>query len=189
MKRGLLILVALVVASSVFAFTAGTINPGGTVSFSSYKSNADEKPTTMLLFSPQVGYFVIDNLSLDLALQFSSENQAAGDFNSKYSSTGMALGLGGRYFYQNFYGGLALMYSSSSYESGNFDGGVTATYFNVMAGYLVPIAENVYIDLGLDFAKGFGNYGGKSYDNGPDVKNEMSDIGFNAGFQIFFPIR
>ena len=101
----------------------------------------------------------------------------------------MGLGLGGRYFFQNLYGGLGLMYSSSSYKSGIFEGGSTATYFNIKAGYLVPIVENVYIDLGLAFDKGFGNYGGKSYENGPDVKNEMSNIGLNAGFQIFFPTR
>ena len=59
MKKGLFILLALIIASSVCAFTKGTINPGGTVSFTSYKPNSDQKAITKFGITPQVGYFVI----------------------------------------------------------------------------------------------------------------------------------
>ena len=75
MKKGLFILLALIIASSVCAFTKGTINPGGTVSFTSHKPNSDEKAITMFSITPQVGYFVMDNLSADVLINYTYEGQ------------------------------------------------------------------------------------------------------------------
>lgn len=176
MKKGLLILLSLLVVTCVFAFDKGTINPGGTVSFSSAKAHSDADAYTVLAFSPQIGYFVIDNLSADLDLSLVSEKQ--GDDKASM----FAIGIGARYFYNNFYGGLGLMMMSSSYEDSWGNSDVSANFLNLKAGYMVPIVENVFVDAGLKYQMGFGEYGG---DGSGD--NESSVLTIGAGLQVFFP--
>lgn len=178
MKKGLLILLALLVVSSVFAFTKGTINPGGSVSFSSYKSFSDDEAMTTIAFMPQLGYFVVDNVAVDLLLNYTSMS-----YDEESGST-LGFGVGGRYFYSilpgKLYGGLGLLYNSDAYDDGVFDASVSSTFLNLKAGYLFPIAENVFIDFGAKYDMGFGSYGG---DGSGD--NEQSQLGINAGLQIF----
>lgn len=179
MRIGLIILMSLFVLSSLCAFEKGTINPGGSISYMSYKSNADdEDATNMLSIAPQVGYFFIDNLAADLLIDF--ENMSEGD----YKSSSLDIGIGGRYFYKNFYGGLGFMLTSWSWDDGDFDMKVSANYIDLKAGYLVPIVENVYIDLGVGYEMGMGEYGADG-----EGDNEESAFGFMAGFQIFFPFK
>jgi len=197
MKKGLLILLALIVASSVFAFTIGTINPGGTVSFTSNKHNSDHNDITMFSITPQVGYFVMDNISADVLLNYMYEGQEGGVQNLKYSSSLLGIGIGGRYFYPlapgKIYGGLDLLYNSLSWEDeyygGKDDGGWNAMYLGLKGGYLFPVVENVYVDFGLKYQMGLGDYGGDDYEDAPDEykENEESTFGINIGLQIFIP--
>ncbi len=203
MKKGLLVLLSLLVVTCMFAFEQGTINPGGVVSFSSYKPATTptdkESSTTNITFAPQVGYFVIDNVSVDLLLSYQSNSQGKSDYNSKNSGSRLGIGVGGRYFYQNFYGGLGLTYASSSskWTSSSTglvsESGYSGTYIGLKAGYLVPVVENVFVDLGMKYDMGFGSYGGKNYDVAgmPDdyKKNNESNISIGAGLQIYFPIK
>jgi hypothetical protein len=200
MKKGLLVLLSVLVVTCMFAFEQGTINPGGTVSFSSYKHATDPtyKPssTTNITFAPQIGYFVIENLCADLSLTIGSRSQGKSDYNNENSNSHLGIGIGGRYFYNNFYGGLGLKYvsNSDSWTSSagvKSDGGYNGTYLDLKAGYLVPIVENVFVDLGLKYNMGFGSYGGEDYKNTPDdyKKNNEGDISFGAGLQVFFPIK
>ncbi len=192
MKKGLLILLALIVASSVFAFTKGTINPGGTVSFTSNKLNSDQKAITIFSITPQVGYFVMDNLSADVLMNYTYVGQSKGDYNDEYSSSNLGLGIGGRYFYPlepgKIYGGLDFLYNSLSWESGPDDGSSNAMYLDLKGGYLIPVVENVYVDFGLKYQMGLGDYGGDDYEDAPDEykENEESTFGVNIGLQIFF---
>ena len=197
MKKGLFILLALIVASSVFAFTKGTINPGGTVSFTSNKPNSDEKAITMFSITPQVGYFVMDNLSADVLINYTYEGQSESDYNDEYSLSNLGLGIGGRYFYPlapgEIYGGLDFLYNSFSweeeYEGGKYDGGRNAMYLGLKGGYLFPVVENVYVDFGLKYQMGLGDYGGDDFEDVPDEykENEESTFGINIGLQIFIP--
>lgn len=169
MKTGLLVLLSLFVMTGLFAFEKGTINPGGYLSYTSYKENSDADAVNTLTIAPQVGYFVIDDLSVDVNLMYSSNDD----------DTGLGFGLGGRYFFPlGFYGGLGLMYESSSNGS-DWSG----TYLGLKGGYVLPLAEHVYADLGLHYDMGFGKYGG----DWDEVDNEESEFGFLAGLQIFFP--
>lgn len=192
MKKGLFILLALIVASSVFAFTKGTINPGGTVSFTSNKLNSDQKALTIFSITPQVGYFVMDNLSADVLINYTYEGQSKSDYNDEYSFSNLGLGIGGRYFYPlapgKIYGGLDFLYNTNSWESGSDDGGRNAMYLGLKGGYLFPVVENVYVDFGLKYQMGLGDYGGDDFENVPDEykKNEESIFGINIGLQIFF---
>jgi len=178
MKKGLLVLLALLVMSSVFAFTSRTVNPGGSVSFYSYKANSDADAMTVIAFLPQIGYFVVDNASVDLLLNYTYMSQ------DDVSASEMAIGVGGRYFYTispgKLYGGLGLLYSSTAYDDEDGDYSESSTFLNFKAGYLFPIAKNVYIDLGAKYDMGFGSYGGDG-----EGDNEQGQFGINAGFQIF----
>lgn len=178
MKKGLLILLALLVVSSVFAFTQGTINPGGSVSFYSYKYYSDDDATTVISLLPQCGYFVIDNLAVDLLLNYTTMNMDEQDVSN------LGVGVGGRYFYTilpgKLYGGLGFLYNSDSYDDDFVDYTASSTYLNIKAGYLVPIAKNVYLDFGAKYDMGFGSYGGDG-----EGDNEESQFGINAGLQIF----
>jgi hypothetical protein len=179
MKTGLLILLSLFIVSSLCAFDQGTINPGGSVSFSSFKENSDADAYSEFSIFPQVGYFFMENLSGDVMLAFSSSKE--GDY--KFSTFG--LGLGARYFYNNFYGGAGFIMSSyTDSQTGFPDFKVTSNYLNLKAGYVVPVAENVFVDLGLKYQMGFGKYGGDI-----TVDNEESLLNFGAGLQIFFPMN
>ena len=173
MRKGLLILITLLIVTGLCAFEKGTLNPGGTVSYTSYKFDADADAESIISFAPQVGYFFIDNLAGDLMINF--ENWTQGDD----SANDIGVGIGARYFYNNFYGGLGFMYHSCT-DIAEFN--ETSMFINVKAGYMVPIVENVCIDLGLKYKMGLGEYGGDASGD-----NNESTLGFMAGLQIFFP--
>jgi len=197
MKKGLFILLALIIASSVCAFTKGTINPGGTVSFTSFKPNSDEKAITMFSITPQVGYFIIDDFSADVLLNYMYEGQNGDEHESEYSTSLLGIGIGGRYFYPvepgKIYGGMDFLYNSFSwedeYDGEKYDGNRNAMYLDLKAGYLFPVVENVYVDFGLKYQMGLGDYGGDDYEDALDEykENEESSFGINIGLQIFIP--
>jgi len=179
MRLTLLVIVTMFLVSGLCAFERGTINVGGIASYTSYKEDSDADARNYITIAPQVGYFFIDNLAADLifALQtYSTEG---------YSNSTFDIGLGGRYFYKNFYGGLALMHEAYSYdEEGWGDGSGSANYLSLKGGYLFPIARNVFVDFGAHYHMGLGDYGGDW-----DGKNEESEFGLNVGFQIFYKIK
>jgi len=184
MKKGLLVIFILLMAASMFAFPQGTLNPGGSVAIYSYKASSSDEATTVISFQPQLGYFVKDNISVDWLLNFTNMSED----NDSYSEVG--IGLGGRYFYGlpsgKLYGGLGILYQSDSskyeYSKSSYSYSSTATYLKLKGGYLFPLVENVYVDLGAKIMVGFGDYGGDS--SGP---NKESQLGVDAGLQIFFP--
>ncbi len=170
MKKGLLILLSVLVITLLGAFPQRTINPGGYLSFSSIKDNSDADAISVITVAPQVGYFVIDNLAIDGLVSYQ-------DFDG---DSALGIGVGGRYFYKNFYGGLGLMYES--WDSGSSTN--TGMYLDPKLGYVVPLARNVYFDLGLDYKMGFGQYGGDAADF--DIDNEESALNFKVGLQIYY---
>ncbi|MBW6513957.1 MAG: outer membrane beta-barrel protein [Candidatus Syntrophosphaera sp.] len=175
MKKGLLILIVIMAVTAAFAFPKGTINPGGTISYTSYKYNSDADASTLLTINPQVGYLIIDNLALDLNLAYQMDND-------DWSAFG--IGAGARYFFGNIYAGAGIMYQSESDEYFGEDFSVSATFLNVKAGYLLPIARNVFLDLGAKYDMGFGSYGG---DGSGD--NEQSKLTIGAGLQVFYMMK
>jgi hypothetical protein len=47
-------------------------------------------------------------------------------------------------------------------------------------GYMMPLAENVFVDLGLKYQMGFGDYGGDG-----SGSNEQSVLHLGVGLQVF----
>ncbi|MCB5252929.1 MAG: hypothetical protein RBR69_03425 [Candidatus Cloacimonadaceae bacterium] len=167
MKKGILILFSLLFVVTAFAFDQGTINLGGSASFESVKADSDADAESIISINPNVGYFVIDNLSADLNLGYI-------DYDGDVST--LSIGIGGRYFYRNLYGGLQFDYQSMSINSSDY----TAMYITPKFGYVMPLAENVFIDLGLKYQMGVGDYGGDG-----SGSNESSVLQVGVGLQIF----
>jgi hypothetical protein len=172
MKKGILILALVLAVTVIFAFPKGTFNPGGTISFSSYKAHSDADAVTMLTIAPQAGYFVADNFSIDGLISYQMDND---DWSA------LSLGIGGRYFIGTFYGGLGLMYGMVNVDE---DYSYTKMSAEAKAGYLLQVARNVYLDLGAKYMMGFGEFGGDASGD-----NEQSELTIGAGFQIFYPTK
>jgi len=177
MKRILVLFLVLMVASSVYAFEAGTKNVGGFIEWQSVKANKDADGTTYFTIFPMIGYFFMDNICADILLEYSSWD----DKDLEEKGTDFGLGIGGRYFYNNIYGGAGFLMESLKTEN-DADFEASGNYLYFLAGYLYPIADNVYVDIGFDYFMGMGEYGG----DWEGTDNEESGFGFGAGLDIFF---
>jgi len=174
MKRTVVLLFCLVFAVSAFAFEQGTKTAGGWIGFESYKMDSDSDAVTAIEIMPRVGYFVIDNVCVDVLLSYANVNSK--DWDDPITEFG--LGLGGRYFYDKIYGGAGFMMESS-------DNGTTkmsANYLALYVGYLYPLAANVYLDAGFMYEMGIGKYGG----DWDDFDNEESGFSLGVGLDVFF---
>ena len=173
MKRILVLFMVLMVASSVYAFEAGTKNVGGWIGYESYTIDSDADAVSTISFEPWVGYFFMDNILAEVAIEYTSTNSK--DWDDPITTFG--LGFGGAYFFNNIYAGAGFAMESinDGYEewSGNYIG------FDI--GYLYGIAENIYLDVGFGYEMGIGEYGGDF-----EGDNEESGFGFGAGIAIFF---
>ena len=159
---------------SGFTFEHGTSSIGGTVSLESYRSNINTKPTTIFRIYPQLGYFFNDRICLELLLAYEAVNYS----NYDAKSSNLALGFGSKYYIKNFYGGAGILLQSfsNSYapSTDNMDVDILKFVLIFEIGYLIPIIEDVYIDIGIDYFRGLGNY------------KEESEIDLGAGIKIFF---
>lgn len=165
----------LTLVSILFAFPKGTINPGGTVYFQSYKADSDADAETTIAFMPQVGYFFIDKLAADVLLNYMSISEGDDTVSQ------LDLGLGGRYFFDKLYAGLGIVHNNWTWKNG-VDIKKSGNYLELKGGYLLQPARNVYLDLGLKYRMGIGKYGG-DFD---DIDNEESALMLGVGFQIFY---
>lgn len=193
MRKVVLILLAVFAVGALSAFNQGTINPGGYVAISSEKNDPDDDATTSIVVAPQIGYFVIDNLAVDLLLNVGMASQSGDGYD--YSTTSLGIGLGARYFFLNFYGGLGFNYESFSTKEEvskvEEKYSASAMYITPKIGYVLPLASNVYADLGLNYRMGIGKAKGSlevaNVETEWDSDNEYSKLQFMAGLQIFFP--
>ena len=183
MKRILVLILAFLVVSSVYAFEAGTKNVGGRFEFESIEIDKNSAGTVYFTIYPIIGYFFMNNVCADILLEYTYEDDK--DYDKKVNDFG--LGIGGRYFYKNIYGGAGFLMEFGNEEGTDNDGHdfeeeTSANYLYFIAGYLYPIAGNVYLDAGFSYEMGIGKYGGDL--KGTD--NEQSSFGFGAGVDIFF---
>lgn len=185
MKKIITLIICLLITANLFAFDTGTKIIGGSVNYDNYKEDKDSESYKMFLLQTFVGYFVIPDLSVNLDIWW--ENTSIPTGNDEISKTNeIYLGLGGSYYFRNFYGKVAFcydFYSTKSEESKSDDTeNVNGTYLDLSVGYLLPIMENVFIDIGVDYSMGFGKYTGDS-----DADNEETELTVGAGIAITLP--
>ncbi|MBW6516635.1 MAG: hypothetical protein K0B81_08510 [Candidatus Cloacimonetes bacterium] len=176
MKKGFLIIITLLILGGLSAFQEGTINVGGSLSYAVSKLNEDADSHTEFSFKPQFGYFVMENLVGDVIFELNHVKQ--GD----HGETTFLLGIGGRYFIDRFYAGAAFLQQGYRYEFKSSSAYKwSASYLELKAGHLIPVVEMLYVDLGVNYRFGIGEYGG---DVGGD--NEWTQFRFMGGLQFFF---
>lgn len=163
--------------------------------FAKQKSKSDngenEGPTqSELKFSPQIGYFVFDNLALGIAVpvEFSSLK-----FEDSYSqkSTLIAVAPFITYYFGNSNvkpflqaaAGIGTSNSQEEYSGNEYENKYSVFLWNVSGGLAVFINEYVSFDFGV-------NYNSTSLknkeDNSQNVRSITSGIGVNLGFSILF---
>jgi len=173
MKKLLFIILSLVVVSSLVAFEQGTKSMGGFLSFNSSKMTSDSDAVNTIMVMPYGGYFLTNNIMAEAFLAYYHANSDS--YSDPYNEFGF--GLGGRYFFNKLYAGAG--FKMTSMDNGNTN--YSANYLQFKAGYLVTIAENVFLDLGAIYDMGIGEYGGDW--EGSD--NERSNFTIGLGIEIF----
>lgn len=215
MKKLLLKILALFTISSTFAQTnQGQINVGASsnLSFTFQNGNiefdgediGDIPDITTFEFSPQIGYFVVDNLLLGLGTSISSEKFSTENEFSNFEdkSTTFAIGPLLRYYFLNenikpyLQGSIA--YATNKIESkSEFDSDFgfenTETIeqkqngfaFGFDAGVAFFLNKVISLDLGVGYART--SLSPNNGDDGEeDVKSKSNIIGAVVGFNLFF---
>ena len=147
MKKMLIILTltALTMSLSFAQFTKETKSAGGTAGWSSITLDGDAV-ATILTIAPSVGYFVIDNVGVNVGLAMVTETPEGGD-----GVTSTSFGLGAKYYMNN-------MYAGGSYSSSKADADADAMgALLIEAGYLYGLSDNVFLDAGFDYSMGMGD--------------------------------
>ena len=176
MKKYLMIVVALMAVSAVFAFQPSSMLIGGGFEFKSEQADADDDVRTTIAFYPQLSGFVIENLCGDLILSYASSSY------QKNSDSIFGIGVGGRYFFKNLYGGADFSYNLINSKALGAKLKTNAMYLTPKVGYLAPVTPNTYIDLQGYYKMGLGTYGGDLADF--DFDNEESCFGIRVGVQV-----
>ena len=199
MKQIYVLILAVLLFTSLNAFEEGTINPGGTAYLSSIKQSSDSDPVLYLVATPQLGYFIFENVAVDIIPSLASYSQSGNSSGTSYTNSGteLGMGLGGRIFYNGFYGGASFSYNYGFYDSKwgsnrNKDK-ESALYLIPKLGMVMPITKNVHGDLGISYKMGIGKVKTTENDNGTVYKdsydNEYRNLLFFAGLQIFFSLK
>ncbi len=184
---------------SLNAFEEGTINPGGTFTVALTKHDSKADPLLRMVAAPQLGYFIIKNVAVDIVPTLSSYSQTGKSNGTSYSSSGteVGIGLGGRMFYNGFYGGLSFSYIYGVYDynwGNNRDKDrESALYLIPKLGMVMPVAKNVYGDLGISYNMGVGKAKDRENYNGivttDSYNNEYRSLQLYAGLQAFFSLK
>lgn len=126
----------------------GTLNLGGSLSFSSASWEGSDDSNTLLLLSPQVGYFFLDNISLNLLVQYSNNSQG------EYSQTQWALGPGLRYYLllDKVHPFVELSYLYNSMTHNIVDGKWEGSKFTISSGLDYFITESVAIESSISYS-------------------------------------
>ncbi|MCA4900668.1 MAG: autotransporter domain-containing protein [Bacteroidota bacterium] len=191
MKKIIFFAFVLISTASFAQFSKGSILLGGSVSadFTTNKTIAGSTTTTnsstnSFSISPNVGYFVIDNLAVGGALQFNTTSTKDDGSRASFSSNSFALQPFGRYYFDKFYAQAS--FGFGSYKSENTNGnGITTTnkgsLFNwaLAGGYVFLLNDHV----GLEPQIGYG-----SQSQSPDGSNvTVRDAGLflRLGIQVY----
>jgi len=173
MKKILLAVVILTFGASLACaqFAAGTKSLGGTVSY--YKNMTEDAEDSQITVAPSFGYFVMDNVEIYGMLGYTKYTY---DSDNDMSMTGFAAGA--KYFINYLYLGAGFDYSKMSDSSDTEYDAMTGLIFE--GGYLYPITDFFFLDLGLDYYFGMTEMGVDP--NTYKVKGLTAGFGFATFF-------
>ena len=152
---GVMLVLSMFAGVTHAQFTAGTKSVGGTISY--YMDMTEDADLSIITLAPSGGYFVADNLEIIASLGYTKWTD---------SDAMMSFGGGAKYFMNNIYAGGLFGYS----KFGDADG-VTDLLFE--GGYLFPLTDFFFVDIGADYYMGMGD-------------NESKYLQFGIGFATFF---
>ena len=172
MKNLLLILVMLCTTVGVAAQTeAGKVRVGGSTNISFLNTKHDGFDDKLNEFDLEVsgGYFIIDNLSLDLGLHFGYEKE--GDYDA---STAILGEIGARYYLP------AKVFLGASFDFLSLkegDDSASGTGVNLKAGYSWFIKDNIALEPAVGYRIGLSN---------KDDYTKYNELSIKLGFSVFF---
>jgi hypothetical protein len=155
---------------SSFSFTKGMKSISGNVSYYNFFYDGKDMGTSLTI-APSIGYFLNDNFSANIGLNFTSNN------NDDSSSSNNAISIGGKFHSPLSFGigyfGLNIYIFKRKYESDVYDDlDSSSEAFSIIIGTLHGLNDFVYLDYGIKYLKGIG-------DNKRDV------LSFNGGISTF----
>jgi hypothetical protein len=199
MKKIITVLAFALICSGAFAqFNQGRYLVGGSLGFSTTtsKSKTDnstntQSHSTSFFLSPNVGYFVIDNLAVGAGLGLSvGTSKGDGNNTSKNTSTSVTLSPFVRYYLDQgifFQGQVGFGSSSNKYKETGSNTTITTKngVFNwaLAAGYAYFLNDFVAVEPMV----GFRSQSSKNKDL--DVKSINSGIFLNVGLQVYLGPR
>lgn len=136
-----ILLVGLLSSMAFGQFKAGTKTLSGGITYSRLSFDGEEG-TSVFSVSPGVGYFIVDNLALNVSVDL-----------RKYSDDNLffGFGLGSKYYINSFYAGGSYLWDKQ--EDRDADSSILAE-----AGYLYGLNEMVFLDIGANYFMGLGDY-------------------------------
>ena len=172
MKNLLLILVLLCTTVGVAAQTeAGKIRIGGSsnLSFLNTKHDGFDDKLNELDFEVSGGYFIIDNLSLDLGLLFGYEKDGDDDAGTAFQGE-----IGARYYLpvKMFVGA---SFDFLSLKEGDYS--ASGTGVNLKAGYSWFVKDNIAIEPAVGYRIGLSN---------KDDYTKFNQLSIRLGLSVFF---
>jgi len=197
MIKKIIALICCFLVSFAFAqFEPGTISAGALFGYNSYGDSEDgdrldimsvgDSQMELLVVKPTLSYFITGNISVDGLMNVMRIKSGDGD-----PQTIKLLGGGATmYFMQNFYAGGSIALQSSNSESDDWSYSSSAQYIGIQGGFLHKVAENVYLDVAVNYLMGIGDTKyeiedyGETYDS--EDKNTANAYGINIGIKAFF---
>ena len=171
-------------------FAKDDIYVSGTVGFSS--QSQDEAKSNNVTFSPTVGYFISENIALELNLLVGSSKQEFGEFEDKQSQFGA--GLGATYFFTpssefSFTIGAGVAYVSSKEEEAGFDDDFKVNSFGIAVSpgvnYFVSDCIALRASIGaLSYTSSKADVDGAEALNTFGLNLDLSDINFGITYKF-----
>lgn len=189
MKKSFLTITILLFTLSAFAqFTSqGTFLLGGSsnlgLNFLSSKSKLgdgdfqDGPKTTSFNISPQVGYFIIDNLAIGGTLDFSSEKETFDDL--KYTSSNVLVGPFVRYYFDKLYAEGSIGVGSAKTDFGSGENKSSLSAWSIGAGYALLLNDAVALEPRI----GYASTSGKNKET--DITSKNSGLFINLSLFVY----
>lgn len=142
---------------------------GGSASFNSFKQG--DSKATFLDFSPNAGYFVIDDLAIGLNLSFQSIKPDGEDAATLFSAGPFV-----RYYFVNL-GEKTKLFGHANFGFGSEDDGFDKaefTQWGIKAGPAIFLSPSVALEIAV-------GYGSQKY---KDFDDALNNFGLSVGFQV-----